>query len=130
MLEILDRITSGEGAEGDIERLEELGEKIVSSSLCGLGQSAPNPVLTTLRYFRHEYEAHVNEKRCPAGACKALITYEIDPEKCIGCTLCVKACPVGAVSGERKQPHVIDEQLCTKCDACRQACKFEAVIVR
>jgi NADH-quinone oxidoreductase subunit F len=130
MLEILDRITSGEGREGDIERLEELGEKIVSSSLCGLGQSAPNPVLTTLRYFRHEYEAHVNEKRCPAGACKALITYEIDPEKCIGCTLCARACPVGAVSGERKQPHVIDTELCTKCDACRQACKFEAVVVR
>jgi NADH-quinone oxidoreductase subunit F len=130
MLEILDRITSGEGREGDIERLEELGEKIVSSSLCGLGQSAPNPVLTTLRYFRHEYEAHVNEKRCPAGACKSLVTYEIDPEKCIGCTLCTKACPVGAVSGERKQPHVIDTELCTKCDACRQACKFEAVVVR
>jgi NADH-quinone oxidoreductase subunit F len=130
MLEVLDRITSGEGVEGDIERLEELGEKIVSSSLCGLGQSAPNPVLTTLRYFRHEYEAHVNEKRCPAGACKALITYEIDPEKCIGCTLCIKACPVGAVSGERKQAHVIDTDLCTKCDACRRACKFEAVVVR
>ena len=129
MLEILDRITSGEGREGDLERLEELGEKIVSSSLCGLGQSAPNPVLTTLRYFRHEYEAHVNEKRCPALACKPLLTYEIDPDKCIGCTLCTKACPTGAVSGERKEPHTIDASLCTKCDACRKACKFEAVVV-
>jgi NADH-quinone oxidoreductase subunit F len=130
MLEILDRITSGEGLEGDIERLEELGQKIVSSSLCGLGQSAPNPVLTTLKYFRHEYEAHVNEKRCPALACKPLLTYEIDPDKCVGCTLCTKACPVGAVSGERKELHVIDTELCTKCDACRKACKFEAVVVR
>jgi NADH-quinone oxidoreductase subunit F len=129
MLEILDRITSGEGREGDIERLEELGKQIVSSSLCGLGQSAPNPVLTTIRYFRDEYEAHVYEKRCPALVCKPLLTYEIDPDKCIGCTLCVRACPVGAVSGERKGPHVIDTELCTKCDACRKACKFEAVIV-
>jgi len=130
MLEILDRIAGGEGREGDIERLEELGKSIVSSSLCGLGQSAPNPVLTTIKYFRHEYEAHVNEKRCPAGACKALITYEIDPEKCVGCTLCAKVCPVGAVSGERKEPHAIDTELCTKCDACRNACKFEAVVVK
>ena len=130
MLEILDRITSGEGREGDIELLIELGEQIVNSSLCGLGQTAPNPVLTTIKYFRDEYEAHINEKRCPALLCKALITYEIDPDKCIGCTVCAKACPVGAISGERKEVHIIDQQLCTKCDACKQACKFDAVTVR
>ena len=130
MLEILERICAGEGQEGDIELLEELGRKIVSSSLCGLGQSAPNPVLTTIKYFRDEYEAHIKEKRCPAGKCKALISYEIDPDKCVGCTLCAKACPVGAVSGERKQPHKIDRSLCTKCDACRRACKFDAVVVK
>ncbi len=130
MLEILERITSGEGREGDIELLVELGEKIISSSLCGLGQSAPNPVLTTIKYFRDEYEAHINEKRCPALSCKALITYEIDPDKCIGCTVCAKKCPVGAITGERKKTHTIDHDLCTKCDACRQACKFDAVTVR
>ena len=100
MLEILDRITSGDGREGDLERLEELGEKIVSSSLCGLGQSAPNPVLTTLRYFRHEYEAHVNEKRCPALACKPLLTYEIDPDKCVRCDTCRQLCPSDAIKVE------------------------------
>jgi len=130
MLEILERICAGEGREGDIELLEELGEKIVNSSLCGLGQSAPNPVLTTIRYFRDEYEAHIKEKRCPALACRALITYEIDPDKCTGCTLCARVCPVGAVTGTKREVHVIDQDLCTKCDTCRRACKFDAIIVK
>jgi NADH-quinone oxidoreductase subunit F len=130
MLEILERICAGDGREGDIERLQELGEQIVASSLCGLGQSAPNPVLTTLKYFRDEYEAHVSERRCPALACKALLTYEVDAEKCTGCTVCARVCPVTAVTGEKKEVHVINQELCTKCDACRKACKFDAIIVR
>lgn len=130
MLEILERICAGDGREGDIELLEELGRTVAASSLCGLGQSAPNPVLTTIKYFREEYEAHINEKRCPGKVCKALITYEIDPDKCTGCTLCARVCPVGAVRGEKKQVHTIDQELCTKCDACRKACKFDAVVVR
>jgi NADH-quinone oxidoreductase subunit F len=130
MLEILERICAGEGREGDIELLEDLGSKIASSSLCGLGQSAPNPVLTTIRYFRDEYEAHIYEKRCPALACRALITFEIDPEKCTGCTLCARKCSVNAIAGEKKEVHVIDQDLCTKCGACRDACKFDAVVVR
>ncbi len=129
MLEVLERICGGEGREGDIELLEELGEQIIASSLCGLGQSAPNPVVTTLKYFRDEYEAHVKEKRCPAHACKALITYGIDAEKCTGCTLCTKVCPTGAIAGEKRELHTIDQDLCTKCDACRRACKFDAVTV-
>ncbi len=130
MLEILERICAGEGREGDVERLEELGKSIVTSSLCGLGQSAPNPVLTTILYFRDEYDAHIKEKRCPAHACRPLLTYGIDPENCTGCALCVKVCPVGAISGDRKEVHVIDQDVCTKCDACRQVCRFDAVTVR
>ncbi len=127
MLDILIRITEGKGREEDIENLIYLGTQIKTASLCGLGQTAPNPVLTTLRYFRHEYEAHIREKRCPAGACKALITIKIDPAKCVGCTKCTKACPVNAISGTVKQPHVIDQDKCIKCGACVEVCPFKAI---
>ena len=129
MLEILERITAGDGEEGDIERLESMAVNIKRTSLCGLGQTAPNPVLTTIRYFRDEYEAHIFDHRCPALACEALIAYTIDPDACTGCTLCAKKCPVDAATGEKKQPHVIDQSLCIRCDACRAACKFDAVKV-
>jgi NADH:ubiquinone oxidoreductase subunit F (NADH-binding)/(2Fe-2S) ferredoxin len=130
MLEILDRIREGDGREGDIETLEELSHYIIDGTLCALGGTAPNPVLTTIKYFRDEYEAHVREKRCPAGRCKALITYYIDAEACTGCTLCAKKCPTSCIAGEKKQPHVIDVANCIKCDTCRQVCKFDAVLVR
>jgi NADH:ubiquinone oxidoreductase subunit F (NADH-binding)/(2Fe-2S) ferredoxin len=129
MLETLERITEGEGRDGDIELLEELSQYIIDGTLCALGGTAPNPVLTTLRYFRDEYEAHISEKRCPAGRCKALITYYID-DNCTGCTLCAKKCPTNAISGEKKQLHVIDAAACIKCDTCRQVCNFDAVKVR
>ena len=127
MLEILTRITEGDGEESDIEKLEELAYQIKDSSLCGLGQTAPNPVLTTIKYFRDEYEAHIKEKRCPAKSCKKLITYEIDPEKCTGCTICARNCPVNAISGERKSPHYIDQNICIKCGVCYTKCKFDAI---
>ena len=127
MLDILIRITEGKGREEDIDNLIYLGTQIKTASLCGLGQTAPNPVLTTLRYFRDEYEAHIREKRCPAGACKALITIKIDPAKCVGCTKCTKACPVNAITGTVKQPHVIDQALCIKCGACVEVCPFKAI---
>ena len=129
MQEILTRIVNGEGKEGDIELLEELCLGIKDGALCGLGQTAPNPVLTTIRYFRHEYEAHINDKKCPAKECPALRTYSIDPDKCKGCTMCAKKCPAGAITGEKKQPHVIDANLCIRCDQCRSNCKFDAIIV-
>lgn len=127
MLEILTRITEGKGEEGDIERLEELANMIKTNSLCALGQTAPNPVLSTLRFFRDEYEAHIKEKRCPAGSCKALAQYVIDPEKCKGCSACSRKCPVGAISGEIRKPFVIDQSKCVKCGTCVDVCKFGAI---
>ena len=129
MLEILNRIVNGEGRDGDIELLEELCTTIKDGALCGLGQTAPNPVLTTIRYFRNEYEAHIYDKKCPAGHCPSLITYQIDPEKCRGCTLCAKKCPVGAISGTVKEPHTMDPAKCIKCGKCLETCKFGAVSV-
>lgn len=127
MLEILTRITEGKGELEDITRLEELANNIIKGSLCGLGQTAPNPVLTTLRYFKHEYLAHIEDKRCPAGVCTALLRYEINPAKCVGCTACARICPVHCISGSARQPHVIDQSRCIECGACSAACRFDAI---
>ena len=127
LLEILEKITSGNGEMEDLDKLEELANFIKSASLCGLGQTAPNPVLSTLRFFRDEYIAHIVDKRCPAGVCKKLLAYEIDPAKCKGCTLCARTCPVGAIAGKVKEAHVIDKAKCIKCGACMEKCKFGAI---
>ncbi len=128
MLEILNRIVKGEGKEGDIELLEELCYSIKDGALCGLGQTAPNPVLTTIRYFRNEYEAHINEKKCPAKSCADLLSYAVVADKCRGCTLCAKKCPVNAISGSPKNPHIIDKEKCIRCGACYNMCKFSAIV--
>jgi NADH-quinone oxidoreductase subunit F len=128
MLEILERLCEGKGRRDDLEKLETLADYVGRASLCGLGQTAPNPVLTTLKYFREEYEAHLHERRCPAGRCPALIRYRVT-DNCIGCTLCAQACPVGAIAWRPYEKHEVDDRLCTRCDMCRQACKDDAIEV-
>ncbi len=128
MLEILERITEGKGKDGDIETLLDLGRKIKDNTLCGLGQTAPNPVLTTIKYFREEYEAHIKDKKCPAASCSALLKFTIMPEKCTGCTACSRVCPVNAITGEKKKAHMIDGNKCIKCGKCFDTCKFDAVL--
>jgi NADP-reducing hydrogenase subunit HndC len=127
MLEMLERIVAGKGQEGDVEKLVELANGIKESSFCGLGQTAPNPVLSTIQYFRDEYDAHIRDKKCPAGVCKALLSYVIDPVKCTGCTLCARACPVNAISGEVRKPHLINQATCIKCGVCMETCRFGAI---
>ncbi len=127
MLEILTRITQGKGEEGDIEMLEQLATNIKDSALCALGQTAPNPILSTLRYFRHEYEAHIKDKKCPAGVCTALLQYVIDEDKCKGCGICAKNCPANCISGKPKTPYTIDAEQCIKCGTCQEKCPFDAI---
>jgi NADH:ubiquinone oxidoreductase subunit F (NADH-binding) len=129
MLEIVTDITESRGKPEQLNLLEELADTISQTALCGLGKTAPNPVLSTLRYFYPEYEAHIKERNCPAGVCKAMITYSIDPEKCNGCRVCLKGCVTKAITGRKKQVHVIDSQLCNKCGICRSECKFDAISV-
>lgn len=129
MARILDDITKGRGTREHLDLLAEISEVMKDASLCGLGTSAPNPVLSTLRYFRDEYEAHIFDKRCPTGICKELTTFVIDEAKCTGCTACAKVCPVEAISGEKKEPHIIDQKKCVKCRSCYEKCKFNAILI-
>jgi NADH-quinone oxidoreductase subunit F len=130
MMEILERITQGKGKMKDLDELEELAKKVKTTSLCGLGQTAPNPVLTTLKYFRDEYIAHIERHECPALQCKALIRYQIDPTKCTGCTICSRVCPTKAIQGQLKKPHSIDQALCIQCGQCYESCKFQAIQIK
>ncbi|MBR9987088.1 MAG: 4Fe-4S binding protein, partial [Desulfosarcina sp.] len=130
MLDILTDICAGKGKAGDIELLEELGAMVQRFSLCGLGTAAPNPVLTTILYFRDEYEAHIQDKRCAAGVCKALFHYDVDTEACTGCGLCAKKCPQDAITGKKKEPHRLDQDKCIKCGICYDVCKFDAIAIR
>ena len=129
MLEIITDITEGRGTLKQLDLLEELAETVAETALCGLCKTAPNPVISTLRYFRSEYEAHIIDGKCPAGVCKSLITYWIDPERCNGCGVCLQACPHNAITGKKKEAHLIDTQLCQKCGICRSDCKFDAIQV-
>ena len=129
MLYILDRISHGEGSLGDLKKLEDLAQLLAGTALCALGKTAANPVLSTLRYFREEYETHISRKKCPAGVCKALIEYSIDPGACTGCGTCKRGCAHKAITGSKKKPHKINLKLCRKCGICKSECKFDAIIV-
>ena len=128
MLEILEKITSGKGELEDLDKLETLAESIKTSALCGLGQTAPNPVLSTMKYFRDEYVAHVVDKKCPAGVCKSMVRYQIDPDTCKKCGICAKNCPVGCITGDKNTPYVIDQEKCVKCGMCMEKCPFKSVL--